>query len=324
MRSFIAECRRRRVFRVAALYIVGAWVVLQVADLAFEAWEMPPTFLRGVWIAAIFGFPAALMFGWRFDIEGGRIVRTPDADAPADLSLKRGDYVILATLSAVLFAIVFSISTDLSTVAVLPPPQTVTLEADQRSIAVLPFKDVGPDEQDTGFLAVGIQDDVLTSLSKIAAMRVISRTSVERYRDTGKSIPEIGAELGVSKVLEGSVQRLGDEIRINVQLIDAVTDTHLWAETYHRRLTAGNVFSIQSEIVAEIVRQLKATLTPREETELAAMPTDSISAYTAYLRGREQSDIESVQSLNRALEYYEEAIREDPGFALAYVGLADA
>ncbi|MDH3577623.1 MAG: tetratricopeptide repeat protein [Gammaproteobacteria bacterium] len=323
MKNFIAECHRRRVFRVAALYVVGAWVVLQVASLAFDSWGIPSSVLQRVWLGAIIGFPAALIFGWRFDFVGGRIVRTLDDSATDDFSLHPTDYLILTALAVVILAMVYGVGTEISTHPVSGPDQKIaTINA--KSIAVLPFSNVSPGEDDAAFLAIGIQDDLLTRLSKIGDLKVISRTSVERYRDTTKSILRIGKELGVGKILEGGVQRSDDNIRINVQLIDAATDTHVWAETYDRSLTAGNVFAVQTEIVEEIVNRLQATLTPEEAKQLTAMPTQNLAAYTVYLKGRSQSSVESIKSLNAAIENFKAAIELDPHFALAYVGLADA
>ena len=183
---------------------------------------------------------------------------------------------------------------------------------------------MSPENDSVGFLAIGIQDDLLTRLSKIGALKVISRTSVERYRNTTKSIRHIGEELSVGKILEGGVQGVGDQIRVNVQLIDTATDEHLWAETYDRSLTATNVFAMQSEIVGTIVRQLNANLTDQETRELALMPTQDLAAYTAYLQGKQKADVESVESMNAAIDNFKTAISLDPDFALAYVGLADA
>lgn len=323
MKNFIAECHRRRVFRVAALYVVGAWVVLQVVSLAFDSWGVPPSVLRRVWLGAVIGFPAALIFGWRFDFVGGRIVRTLDDSAADDISLHLSDYLILTALAVVILAMVYGVGTEISTIPG-SRPDPVVATTNTKTIAVLPFSNVSPDEDDAAFLAAGIQDDLLTRLSKIADLKVISRTSVERYRNTTKSVLAIGKELGVGRILEGGVQRSGDTIRINVQLIDAATDTHAWAETYDRDLTAGNVFAIQSEIVEEIVSRLQATLTPQESKQLTTMPTENLDAYTAYLKGRSQSSIESIQSLNAAIDYFKVAIELDSDFALAYVGLADA
>jgi len=322
--NLLVEMHRRHVFRVAALYIVGAWVVLQVADLAFASWGIPSTALRHVWTGAILGFPVALIFGWRFDIVGGRIYRTHDSDTPADISLHRADYSILLALVVVIVAMIYGVGAEISAVRGPETNEVLATSINPKSIAILPFKYTSSETNSGGFLAGGIQDDLLTRLSKIGALKVISRTSVERYRDTEINIRRIGRELGVGKILEGGVQRAGDKIRINVQLIDTQTDEHLWAETYDRSLTATNVFEMQSEIVGAIAQQLKANLTPQESRQLTAMPTRDLAAYTAYLRGRHQADIQSVESLHQALDSFNLAAELDPEFALAYVGIADA
>jgi len=322
--SFIAECNRRHVFRVAALYIVGSWGVLQVAGLAFEAWDIPSSALRLVWICAVIGLPIALILGWRFDVIGGQIVRTRDVDHGSDLKLHRVDYLILSAFSLVILAMVFGLGREITAIRELPSPPLETKQYDPGSIAVLPFNDTGEAAAPSSILAVGIHDDLLTRLSKIASLKVISRTSVDRYRESMLTIPQIGAELGVGKILEGAVQRVGDQIRINVQLIDTLTDEHIWAETYDRQYTAENIFVLQTEIVETITKQLQANLTPTETQKISSMPTRNLSAYTVYLKAKDLAGIETIESLNAAVEEYNKAIEMDPEFALAYVGLADA
>lgn len=324
VKSFIAECNRRHVFRVAALYVVGAWAALQVADLAFEAWNIPSSALRFVWICAAVGLPIALIFGWRYDVIDGHIVRTQEDDHAGDLTLHRTDYLILSAFSLVVIAMVFGLGREITLVHEPQSPPAPTAQYDTRSIAVLPFKDTSDSAAPSDILAVGIQDDLLTRLSKISSLKVISRTSVNRYRETMLTIPEIGAELGVGKILEGGVQRVGDQIRINVQLIDALTDEHIWAETYDRRYTANSLFELQTEIVTTIIEQLQANLTPVETQKIASMPTQNLSAYTVYLKGKDLAGVETIESLNAAIKEYNTAIEMDPEFALAYVGLADA
>ena len=323
LKTFIAECHRRRVFRVAALYILGAWIVLQVAELAFSSWGIPTAALRYVWIGAALGFPVALIFGWRFDIVGGQIIHTPDSATSTDLSLRRADYLILTALATMIVATIFGVGGEIYDLRLEHPDDGAT-SINPNSIAVLPFLGTSSDQESADFLAIGIQDDLLTRLSKIGSLKVISRTSVERYRGKTNNIRRIASELGVGKILEGGVQRIGDQIRVNVQLINTVTDEHLWAETYDRSLTAKNVFTMQSEIVETIVRQLQASLTPQEAQRVSSMPTQDIAAYTVYLRGRNQADVESIESLHSAIESFNAAIELDPDFALAYVGLSDA
>ena len=322
--SFIAECNRRHVFRVAALYIVGAWAVLQVADLAFEAWDIPSSKLRFVWICAALGLPIALIFGWRFDIIAGHIVPTQDDGHSGDVTLHRTDYLILSAFSLVVIAMVFGLGREITSIHEPQPSPLETQQYNPGSIAVLPFMDTSDATAPSDVLAVGIQDDLLTRLSKIGSLKVISRTSAGRYRGTKLSIPEIGAELGVGKILEGGVQRVGDQIRINVQLIDTLTDKHIWAETYDRRYTANSIFELQTEIVETITEQLQANLTPNETQKIASMPTRNLAAYTVYLKGKNLAGIETIESLNAAIEEFNKAVDMDPEFALAYVGLADA
>jgi len=328
MKSFLAECRRRRVFRLAGMYVVGCWAVLQVADLAFESWDITPLAIRYLWIAAIVGLPVALYFGWRFDIVGGRIVRTPTGASSTDPSLHFVDYAILAAVTAIVIAASYGIGTEMT--GVMPAdPETISVKAaaqraDPRSIAVLPFSIDAAGQGAIEFLADGIQDELLTRLSLVSALKVTSRTSAERYRGTTVPVPEIGAELGVAKILEGRIQRAGDQIRVNVQLIDAEKDEHVWAHTFDRQFTASNVFRIQTEIVESIAAQLEATITPMETRQVALTPTESLPAYTAYLQGKRLAESESVESLTEAVSHFEEAIDFDPGFALAHVGLADA
>ena len=322
--KLLSEARRRRVFRVAGIYVIGAWATLQVADLAFESWGIGPEALRVIWIAAIAAFPAALIFGWRYDIIDGRIVRTSASDRPTDLSLRRADYVILVVLATLVGATMFGLGTRLTEPGTTESGRVISARFDPKSIAILPFTNLSADRTPAEFLAIGIQDGLLTSLSRIAALKVISRTSTERYRGSTKAIPEIGRELGVGKILEGSVQRAGNKLRVNVQLIDSSTDEHLWASTYDRTVTATDVFSIQTDIVESIAAQLRTNLTPRESSQLSAVPTRNTEAYTAFLRGRQQAEIESVESMNNAIDYFKTAADLYPGFALAHIALADA
>ena len=206
-------------------------------------------------------------------------------------------------------------------VAVEQFPAAELFERD-KSIAVLLFDNLSGDPGTQPFTK-GIHDDILTQLSKIRALKVIARTSMERL-DPTLSIPEIGTKLGVAAVLEGGVQRAGDRIRINVQLIDCQTEAHLWAETYDRELTAANIFSIQSEIAKTVADALRATLSPEEQDRLATVPTENLDAYQAYLLGKQRLAILATVTMAEAVDYFEQAIELDPNFALAYVGLADA
>ena len=322
--SIASELRRRRVFRVAGLYIVGAWVALQVSDLAFASWGLPDTTLRFVWIAAIALFPVALVFGWRYDITPNGIVRTPPASGSEDLGLKPADYVVLIGLLAVMITsgwlLAGRISGESPAQAVVDMPQR---NVDPFSIAVLPFA-TRSNVDDIAFFADGIHDDLLTTLSKVVALKVISRTSVLEYRETSKNIREIGRELGVANVLEGGVQQAGNNVRINVQLINAATDEHLWAHTFDRELSIENIFAIQSEIVETIAAQLAATLSPEERARISRDRTDNLEAFREFTRGKQDMSLASFTGLNDAVTHFELAISLDPEYVLAHAALANS
>ncbi|MDJ0941086.1 MAG: tetratricopeptide repeat protein [Woeseiaceae bacterium] len=310
---FVSELKRRNVFRMALLYAVAAWLILQVAEVMVELGNLPDGV--GPWILGILavGFPIALLLSWFYELtpEGIKLERQVERSASIrHLSGRRMDFIVIAMLSAAV--LVFSWDKWAT-----PPPS-------EQSIAVLPFAVVGADQETIDVLAAGIQEGLLTHLSKIHSFKTISRTSTIRYRGTTNNIKRIGAELGVRKIVEGSVQQSGDQIRVNVQLIDTQTDQHLWAETYDRTITASNVFALQSEIVQTIARKLDATLTQREVQQLASVPTQNFEAYTEYLRGKQCARAESVEALHVAIEHFVAATEMDPEFALAYVGLADA
>jgi len=322
--SIASELRRRHVFRVAGLYIVGAWVALQVFDLAFASWGLPDTALRFVWIAAIVLFPLALVFGWRYDITPDGIVRTAPASGNEDLGLKPADYVVLIGILAVLITsgwlLAGRISGESPAEAVVDIPR---LNVDPLSIAVLPFA-TRSNVDDTAYFADGIHDDLLTTLSKVSALKVISRTSVLKYRETNKNIREIGRELGAANVLEGGVQQAGDNVRINVQLINAETDEHLWAHTFDRELSIENVFAIQTEIVETIAAQLAATLSPEERARISRDRTDNLEAFREFTRGKQDMSLASFKGLNDAVTHFESAIYLDPEYVLAHAALANS
>ena len=321
--SFVSELRRRHVFRVAGLYIVAAWVVLQVSDLAFESWGLPAGALRYVWIAALVLFPIALVFGWLYDITASGIVRTPPSTGAEDLSLKPLDIGVLAVLLAATLAsgwwLVEKISESSSGIVV----EQIETDMHPFSIAVLPFTTRSRTE-DTAFFADGMHDDLLTSLSKVVALKVISRTSVLEYRDTEKNIRRIGRELGAAFVMEGGVQQAGDNVRINVQLIDSRTDGHVWANTYDRALTVENLFAIQSELVEDIAEHLQAALTPAERRAINKDRTDNLEAFREYTYGRQQMDLSSFEALRKAAGHFRAAIALDPEYVLAHAALANA
>jgi len=323
LQKIVFELRRREVFRTVGLYIVGAWVLLQVAELAFQSLGIPDSALVWVWIAASVCFPLAIVFAWRYDLTIHGIVRTAFAedDNSSDVSLRGTDYVILAALAAIaLFAGVRSLveisetENELSGSAV----QSMILA---NSIAVLPLDNLSGDPEEEYFVS-GMHEALIADLARISQLKVISRTSTEQYRDSEKTAPEIAAELGVSKLIEGSVLRAEDEVRITVQLIDAEADETIWTETYERNLT--NVLRLQGNVARAIAGQIRVQLSPYEDSRLAESAAVDPEAYELYLKGRFHWYRFAEGDLDLALEYFQRSIDKDPNYALAYVGFADA
>ena len=319
VRTVFRELRRRRVYQTIGLYIVGAWATLQVADLAFESWGIPETALRTVWIAAFLLFPLALVFGWRYDVTTTGIVRTPATEDADDLPLHTADYAVIGAISAAFIAalagIVFNASRLPTDDAIAARP----LQAD--AIAVLPFVSRST-AQETGFFADGVHDDLLTTLANISRLKVISRTSVLQYRDTTRNLRQIGRELGAANILEGGVQHVGNQVRINVQLIDARSDEHIWAETYDREMTIQNLFAIQSEIAETIAQALALELSTDEKIRIRRDRTDNLEAFNAYNRGKQLFARKTFEALRSSIPEFEKAIELDPDYVLARIALA--
>jgi TolB-like protein len=320
MKNFIAECRRRQVFRLAGLYIVGAWVALQVAALAFDNWGIPTEAMRFVWIGAMIGFPIVLVLGWRFDLSGGRLYRTGNTEADADRSLLRNDYLVLgASATAVLTMAAVLIVGILQTRGTLPDRGSKR-ELDPSAIAVLPFTDMSP-RRDQGYLSDGIAEELLNLLARVPELRVISRTSSFAFKGQALEIPEIARRLKVGYVLEGSVRKAGDQIRITAQLIETRSDSHVWSENYDRELE--NVFAIQDDIAQSVVASLQALLLEAPVTNPAVpLIETNPRAYELVLRGRHVLHEQNVESFRRAREFFEQAVEIAPDYAPAHAGLA--
>ncbi|MGI9235244.1 MAG: hypothetical protein ACR2RD_16550 [Woeseiaceae bacterium] len=314
----IGELQRRRVLRTAALYIVGAWLAMQVADVVFPALGISELAMRFVLFGAILGFPVALVFGWFYDLSAQGIRRTEAADVDASRGpqvLRRTDYAILSALGIVVLAILYN---AIGGVVEAPRDRWEQDQDGPPMLAVLPFVATNPAGESESF-AAGIHDDLLTQLAKIHSIRVISRTSVMEYRDTVRNIREIGAALGADTILEGGVQSAGNRIRINAQLIDARTDEHLWAETYDRELTVANIFEVQSEIARAITSAMRATLSEDDAATLAAIPTENMAAYRAFHRALDLRDRHG--RTEDVVEALQEVVALDPQFTRAWTEL---
>lgn len=283
-RKFFSELKRRKVYRVGVAYAILAWLLIQIATQTFPFFEIPTWAVRLVIIGLVLGFPVALLLSWIFDLTPAGIKRTDDEAEPA--------------------------------VALPRPP---VFDPPEKSIAVLPFENLSDDQQNTYF-ADGIQDDILSSLAKVADLKVISRTSVRQYRTGTRNLREIGQALGVAYVMEGTVRREENRVRINAQLIDARTDLHIWNDSYDREIT--NLFSLQTELARRIAFALRANLSPREKASLQVHPTSDLDAYDLFLRARDlfrwSGSGDPRENGERALRLLDEAIARDPHFALAH------
>src|SRR5213595_1398379 len=308
MSGFFEEVKRRKVYRVAAAYIIAAGGIIQLASAAFPAWELPNWALRLVIVALLMGFPIALILAWVYDITAQGVRATPTPAMPG--SHRRRNIVMLVVTGVIISAA--------AGFFLLP---RVSAHKCDKSIAVLPFENLS-DEKENAYFADGIQDDVLTNLSKIGDLKVISRTSVMPYRGKASNLREIGKTLGVGAILEGSVRRIGNRVRVNVRLINADTDEHMWAEDYDRDLT--DVFAIQTDLARQIVRELQAKLSPMEKAQIERRPTENGEAYLAFMQGHEmfyRAD-KFRSNTEKAEQLFEKATKLDPNFAGAFAALA--
>jgi len=317
----LQELRRRKVFRLAALYIIGAWVVLQVADLAFESWGIASSALRYVWLGTTLGFPIALVFGWRYDITTNGIVRTPPADdsSQIELSLRRSDYIILALLVVVSIGVIYPLTIQISDSQSAQQAEITQRDIGPNTVAVLPFDNLSGGTEQAYFVA-GMQDALIAGLSRISALQVTSKTSTMRYRDTIESLPRIAAQLGVAKLIEGSIFMVGDRVRITVQLIDARLDERIWSETFENEVR--DVMLLQSEVAQAIAEQVEVTILPVEQAQFKKAGSVNPAAYEAYLKGQFHVERFTPQDIKLAAQYFQQAADIDPDHALAYVGLA--
>jgi TolB-like protein/Tfp pilus assembly protein PilF len=305
--GFFEELKRRKVFRVAIAYVVASWALAQGLAQVLPVFDIPNSVIRVVIALMLVGFPVALVLGWVFDVTPQGIKATP-ATAPRP-QLRRN--IVLLTAAGIAIS---------AAVGLFLLPRAAAHKID-KSIAVLPFANLS-DDKENAYFADGIQDDVLTNLSKIGDLRVISRTSVMSYRDKTPNVRDIGKTLGVSNILEGSVRRSGNQVRVNVQLIDATNDEHVWAEDYDGDLS--DVFKIQTELAHKIAVALQAKLSPSEREHMEQKPTSNSEAYLAFVRAHDlwTSSYEDSARLKEAEQKYQHAIDLDPNFALAYARYA--
>lgn len=319
VRSLLAEARRRRFFGTLALYVVGAWATLQAADLLFPGWGVPESAIRFVWIGAVLALPLAVVFGWRYDVTAQGIRRTPTQDGEAQQELGRGDLAILTTLVLISAGLIAAVIAEVLEARVSEPLYAGTREAPSNSIAVLPFINMSSDDENEYF-SDGISEQLLNELSRVPDLHVAARTSSFYFKGKNAPVQKIGGALGVSTVLEGSVRKAGDTVRITAQLIDAADGYHLWSETFDRKL--DDVFEVQDEIARAITDALRVERFVVEAERRTRGATDNADAYDLYLRGLGYLRARNPDAVDRSVEYFEEALELDPEFALALDGLA--
>ncbi|HKJ18754.1 MAG TPA: tetratricopeptide repeat protein [Xanthomonadales bacterium] len=327
----LKELRRRRVFRVAGIYLVGAWVLLQVTDVVAEPAGFPAWTMTLLLYLVILGFPIAMFMGWRYQLTEHGLVRTKPIKGgeynPEDLAVRRSDYLIFASLIAVLGIALYGLlggDDPLLNLDEMASQQPSDRRADKvieyRSIAVLPFTDMSA-EGDAEYLGDGLADTLLHVLAQINGLKVAARTSSFAFRNTEQLISDIAWELGVAHVLEGSVQRSGDQVRVIAQLIEAVNGSHLWSRTYTGAM--DELFQFQDEIANEVVRALEVSLLQSDADQLENRYRPEIAAYDQLVLGRYAMGKGTVEGLQAAVDYFERAIELDPNYALPHVYLAD-
>jgi TolB-like protein len=318
-KGFLGELKRRNVYKVAVAYAIVGWLLVQIATQVFPFLEIPNWVVRLVIVLIMIGFPIALTIAWAFEATTEGIKRTEIADAmPRAAQKKKHAWIYVVIVGGAISAALFFVG-RYTAQRTSPAEQGPSLPA--KSIAVLPFESLSEDKNNAYF-AEGVQDEILTRLAKVADLKVISRTSTQRFKSAPADLRDIAKQLGVMNILEGSVQKANDQVRVNVQLINALTDAHLWADTYDRKLT--DIFAVESEIAKSIADALQAKLTGSEKRAIADRPTENTEAYQLYLKGRFFLNKRTGTDLKTAADYFQRAVAADPSYAGACAGLAQA
>jgi TolB-like protein/tetratricopeptide (TPR) repeat protein len=324
MNHFFTELRRRNVYKVAVAYAIVGWLIIQVSSTILPTFHAPEWVLQTLMVLIGVGLPVALVIAWAFELTPEGLKRTELADASHQSSKNRTWIYVAGLGAAVSLGLLFlgrsaapraSVSTGRATRSAAATPVL------EKSIAVLPFDNLS-EEKSNEFFAEGVQDEILTRLAKVSDLKVISRTSTQRFKSASANLPEIAKQLGVVNILEGSVQKSNDQVRVNVQLINAVTDAHLWAEIYDRKLT--DMFSVESDIARSVADNLRAKLSGREINEMSMRPTEDPVAHDLLVKGRYFLGLRRGDNLPRAIDFFQQVIARDPNYAAAYGGLAEA
>ena len=316
LRNFLAELKRRNVYKVAIAYIVGGWALSQGLAQVLPVFDVSNWAIRLMVLLIIIGFPVALILSWFFEITPEGIKPTATADTmPQTTKRITRAWIYVVVIGAAVSIGLFFLGRYTARI-----DESGAADTTNRSVAVLPFENLSKDP-DNAYFSEGIQEEILTRLAKIAQLKVISRGSTERFKSAPADIRQIAQQLGVTHVLEGTVQKAVDKVRVSVQLIDARNDTNVWAESYDRQL--NDIFAVESEIAKTVAQTLQAKLAGMAEQVLASRPTENTEAHELYLRGRQFWNQRTAANLKKAINYFQQAIDKDPSYALAWAGLAD-
>ena len=314
MNNFFAELRRRNVYKVAVAYAVISWLLIQAASILLPTFEAPSWVMKAFVVFLAIGFVIAVFISWAFEMTPEGMKRTSDISPDEVIP-----YWSKRKFAALIISVAIIAAGLLAFQLLRSSRSTIVSTADSKSIAVLPFESLSEDKNNAYF-ADGIQDEILARLCKIADLKVISRTSTQKYKSAPSNLREIAQQLGVANILEGSVQKAGDQVRITVQLINALNDSHLWADTYDRKMI--DIFSVESDVAQKIAASLEAKLTGREKSEIAARGTNNPEAYDAYLHALALSNRQGIQDLGELIKFGRRAVELDPNYAQAWVLLA--
>jgi len=314
-RKFFAELKRRNVYKVAIAYAVVAWLLMQVATQVFPFLEIPNWAIRLVIMLIVIGFPLAIVIAWAFELTPEGLKRTEFADELPTKAPRNRAWIYVVIIAGAISVGLFFLGRYTSS------KQGEGAELPAKSIAVLPFDNLSRDP-DNAYFTEGIQEEILTRLAKIADLKVISRASTQRFKSAPDNLPVIAKQLGVTNILEGSVQKSADQVRVNVQLINALTDANLWADIYDRKLT--DIFAVESDIAKTIADTLQVKLTGSEKNAIAKAPTANNDAYELYLKGRFFWNKRTAVDLRKSIEYFNQVIEKDPKYSLAYAALAQS
>ena len=318
MNSIIDELKDRKVIRTVVSYAVVAFVIMQLVEIVFPIFDFPKWTAQFVIILLALGLPVSVVVSWIFDRTPEGFVKAASQSTSANkteddtrpfYARKRNVFLVAGVVGGLAIG------------WLVPRSDREAERIAERSIAVLPFDNLSDSKEDEYF-SDGITEEIITQLSKVSDLLVISRTSVLQYKGTTKTIREIGEELGVTAILEGSVRRDGDNLRITGQLIETKSDQHLWADTYDRRME--NIFQIQTDVATRIAKALDARISRSEKRSMATVPTQNVEAYTLYLKGRTEYFNYTYEGFEKSVDYYRQALKLDPSYALAYSGMGDS